>query len=128
MPVLLVPYVLVLLLLLVARQTALHVRQRHIDLGVLQLVMLVQTPFRTVRLTAGLHAALVVSLDLVRVPPHSLALLVLAIALADELVVLSRMGLTSYFRRRVISWFFSSMSSFIWVVRAMLARRSRQYS
>lgn len=128
MTVLLVPHVLVLVLLLVTRQVALHVRQSDIDFGVLQLVVLVQAPFRAVRLTAGLHAALVVSLDLIRVPPHSLALLVLALALADELVVLSRMGLTSYFRRRVISWFFSSMSSFIWVVRAMLARRSRQYS
>lgn len=103
MSVLLISYVLVLMLFLVARQVALHVWQRYINLGVLQLVMLVQASFRTVRLTAGLDAALVVSFNLIGVPPHSLALLILALTLAHELVVLIGKSFTSYLRRRVTS-------------------------
>ena len=129
-PVFLVPVVVALLKLLLLEgdaTAALYVRKGEVDLGVLQFVVLVEAALRAVGLPAHLHRALVVPFDLIGIPAHPLALLVFVLALAHELLVLSGGGCTSCFLRRETRWFLSSMSSLIWLVRAMLARVSLQF-
>lgn len=52
--------------------------------------MLVETALATIGLAAGLDSALVIPLNLIGVAPHALALLIVAVTVAGELVVLHR--------------------------------------
>lgn len=92
---------------LVVIDIALHIRQRDVYLGMLQFVVLVETALAAIRFGAGLDGALVISLYLICVPPHPLALLVVALAVAAELVVLNRHRGTSYLASRASRQFLS---------------------
>ena len=105
----------------------LDVGQTHIDFRVLELVVLVEAALRPVGLAADLHRTFVIALNLIRIPPQTLELVISAFALA-ELLILRRLDGTSYFLSLAASSFLSSISCFIWEVRAMLASSSRQYS
>jgi len=85
---------------LVMTDVALHIRQRDVYFGMLQFVVLVETALAAIRFGASPDAALVISLYLICVPPHSLALLVVPLAVAAELVVLDRDRGTSYLASR----------------------------
>jgi hypothetical protein len=66
----------------------LDIGQGEVDLEVLQFVVLVEAALTAIWLATGLDGALVVSLNLIRIPPHALALLLGALALTGELIVL----------------------------------------
>ena len=85
---------------LVMIDIALHIRQRDVYFGMLQFVVLVETALAAIRFGASPDGALVISLNLICIPPHSLALLVVPLALAAELVVLDRDRGTSYLASR----------------------------
>ena len=115
-PIFLVPEVLALLKLLFLEgdaAAALDVGKGEVNLGVFQFVVLVEAALRPVGLPTHLHSALVVPLYLISIPAHPLALLVFVLALAHELLVLSRRDGTSCFLRRETRWFLSSISSLI---------------
>lgn len=78
------------LLLDLGHAVGLHVREGEVDLWVFEFVVLVEAALAAVGLAAGLDGALVVPLNLIGVAPHPLALLVVAVAVAGELVVLHR--------------------------------------
>ena len=81
----------------------LDVGQRDVDFGVFQLVVLIEASLTAVRFGAGPHCALVVSLNLIGIPAHPLALFVVAVTVAGVLVVLISMRGTSYLLSRLTS-------------------------
>ena len=89
MPIFLIPALLAVLPFRLG--VALHIRQSEVDLRVLQLVVLVEAALGPVGLPTHLHSALVVPLDLVRIPAHALALLGLLLAATEELLILDRL-------------------------------------
>ena len=102
MSILLVPAVLVTFLLQL-QQIGLHVRQTHVDLRVLQLVVLVKTALRPIGFATNFHRTFVIPLNLICIPSHSFTLIVHPLALTVKFFILNREGVTSYFLRRVMS-------------------------
>ena len=62
-------------------RVALDVRQGHVNLGMLELVVLVEAAFRTIGFATHFNRTLVVPFNLICISPHPFSLFVLSIAL-----------------------------------------------
>jgi hypothetical protein len=68
----------------------LHIGEGEVYLRVFEFIVLVETALAAIGLAACLDGALVVPLNLIGIAPHPLALLIVAVTVAGELVVLHR--------------------------------------
>lgn len=101
---------------------SMDVWQRYVDFGMLQLVVLVQTAFRSIGLGTVLSRTLIESLNLMGGASNSLILFLVALIAAKPFLFLLQKDGTSYLLRRMESLLRSSTRSLTWEVRAILAR------